>query len=398
MNIQISNEQRNSDVTMSEKGQLVTGNIEMAEESCCCCAAGVRQKEIVQKPPSTSEPWILKTLDTPVGIVPQVDTKLRLADHLGSWRMRWGIGRMRYRVDPGLYAVRKPAAESPVLVSANYKMSFDRLRAELAGLDAWILVIDTRGINVWCSAGKGTFGTEEIVGRVRANRLDEIVSHRTLIVPQLGAPGVAAHQVKNRCGFRVVYGPVRARDIPSFLAANMRATPEMRRVHFDVRDRIAVIPVELMHWAKWALAIAACLIILAGLGRGGYSWERATSNGLWSAALLATTFLGSTVLAPVLLPWLPGRAFSVKGFWLGAAFFLIFAGGSLFLRMPENWTILAAWGLVIPGAASFIALGYTGCTTYTSLSGVRYETRLAVPIHIVCVIAGIVLWLIGNCV
>ena len=114
-------------------------------------------------------------------------------------------------VDPGLYAVGHPTPESPVLVSANYKMSFDRLRSQLTGLTHGCLVLDTRGVNVWCSAGKGTFGTDEIVGRVRANRLGEIVSHRTLVVPQLGAPGVAAHQVKNRCGFRVVYGPVQGR-------------------------------------------------------------------------------------------------------------------------------------------------------------------------------------------
>ena len=71
---------------------------------------------------------------------------------------------MRYKVDPGLYAVGRPTVESPVLVSANYKLSFDRLRSQLTGLDAWMLVLDTHGVNVWCSAGKGTFGTDEIVG------------------------------------------------------------------------------------------------------------------------------------------------------------------------------------------------------------------------------------------
>ena len=94
---------------------------------------------------------------------------------------------MNYRVEPGLYAVGQPDPQSPVLVSANYKLSFDRLRCRLAGLSVWILVIDTNGINVWCAAGKGTFGADEIVRCVESSRLSEVVAHRTLIVPQLGA-------------------------------------------------------------------------------------------------------------------------------------------------------------------------------------------------------------------
>src|SRR3972149_4169926 len=75
----------------------------------------------------------------------------------------WGIGRDRCRVAPGLYALGAPGGDSPVLVTANYKLTFDVLRRDAAGLDAWILVLDTRGINVWCAAGEGTFGTEEAI-------------------------------------------------------------------------------------------------------------------------------------------------------------------------------------------------------------------------------------------
>ena len=227
--------------------------------------------------------------------------------------------------------------------------------------------------------------------------LGEIVSHRTLIVPQLRAPGVAAHQVKNRCGFRVVYGPVRAADLPAFLAAGMRATPEMRQVRFPLLDRIAVIPVELVHWAKWVFLIVACLIVLAGLGRDGYSWGRVAGTGVWSAFVFLATWLGSTVLVPVLLPWLPGKAFSVKGLWLGLAFLLMLAGYvALSHSALENWLSLAAWCLTIPTIASFVAMSFTGSTTYTSLSGVRREMRLAVPIQLVCIVGGIVLWLAGR--
>jgi hypothetical protein len=202
--------------------------------------------------------YIVGKVQTAAGEVPRVSTALTARDVLGSWAARWGVNRMNYAVPPGLYCVGDADENSPVIVSANYKMSFDVLRKNLAGLTAWILVIDTVGINVWCAAGKGTFGTDEIVGRLATVNLAKVVSHRTLIVPQLGAPGVAAHEVSRQFGFRVVYGPVRASDLPAFLAAGLQAAPAMRRVNFTFWDRLILTPIELVgvikfggdHWRR----------------------------------------------------------------------------------------------------------------------------------------------------
>ena len=136
--------------------------------------------------------------------------------------------RNRYAVAPGLYATGRPGPHSAVLVTANYKFSFDHLRRALHGIDAWVLVLDTGGVNVWCAAGKGTFGTGELVRRIEAVGLERVVQHRHVIVPQLGAPGVAAHEVQRATRFRVHFGPVRASDIPAYLDAGLEATPEMR--------------------------------------------------------------------------------------------------------------------------------------------------------------------------
>jgi hypothetical protein len=140
-----------------------------------------------------------------------------IKDHVGAFLVRVGIGRNNYKIAPGLYGVGNPGNDSPVLVTANYKLTFDTLRKELRGIDAWLLVLDTRGINVWCAAGKKTFSTEELVSRVRITELEKIVRHRELIVPQLGATGVAGYRVKKACGFKVIWGPIKARDIRSFL-------------------------------------------------------------------------------------------------------------------------------------------------------------------------------------
>jgi hypothetical protein len=104
------------------------------------------------------EPWVKGAIATPAGAIPRIASELCFTDILGSWKARWNIGRMDYKVAPGIYGVGNPDATAPVLVTANYKMTFDRLRSQLAGRDLWILVLDTKGINVWCAAGKGPLG------------------------------------------------------------------------------------------------------------------------------------------------------------------------------------------------------------------------------------------------
>ena len=130
------------------------------------------------------QPFIIGTVDTALGKIPRVASVLKWADRLGTIKARWGINRLDYKVDPGLYALGDSGPQSPVFVTANYKMSFDCLREALGNLDAWILVLDTKGINVWCAAGKGTFGTEELVRRVQATGLEKVAAHRDLILPR----------------------------------------------------------------------------------------------------------------------------------------------------------------------------------------------------------------------
>jgi len=341
-------------------------------------------------------PWIIGKVITGGGDIPVVDTKLLLADKLGSWKARWGIRRMNYHIVPRLYAVGRPSETSPVFVTANYKMSFDRLRSQLDGIDGWILVLDTKGINVWCAAGKGTFGTDEIVRRVNAVGLHKIVNHRRLIVPQLGAPGVCAHLVKERSDFHVFYGPVRAKDIKTYLQSGMKTTPQMRRVTFTFAERIVLAPVDIVGSLKYALFISACLLLLSGLGSGLYSLDRVAAYGIVNAILLLVAALGGAVLPAALLPWLPGRAFSVKGAW--ASLLPILGLILLAWQSPgafRNWYSVTAWLCFIPAVTSFIGMNFTGSSTYTSLSGVKKEMKFAVPTQISVAALGLILWTTG---
>ena len=187
--------------------------------------------------------FITELLDTKIGQIPKVSTTLNRNDKLGTLKARTGINRNNYKVESGIYAVGNPDENSRVLVTANYKLSFDTLRKELEGFDLWILVIDTKGINVWCAAGKGTFGTEELLNRIKSTALENLVSHRKLIIPQLGAPGVSSYKIKELSGFSVIYGPIRANDLPVFINNGLKATEEMRRVTFSFKERLVLLPV-----------------------------------------------------------------------------------------------------------------------------------------------------------
>ena len=330
---------------------------------------------------------------TPVGSVPRVATTLGGRDRWGALRVRLGVGRMQYTVEPGLYAVGVPTADSPVMVTANYKLSFDHLRAALTGQDAWILVLDTNGINVWCAAGKGTFGTAALCAQVAASRLVQLVRHRRLVVPQLGASGIAAHAVKQQSGFAVVYGPVMARHLPEFLACGMQATQAMRRKNFSLSERAVLVPVELVIACKWALPLSVVLFGASGLFGPASFWENVRAHGGgWTMAGLWSGVVAGTVLTPLLLPVLPGRAFSLKGGAAGFMVALVFIA-VLFFRSGASGNILTglAWLLLIPAIASFLGMEFTGASTYTSLSGVKKEMRLAVPLQVAAALCGLLL-------
>lgn len=336
--------------------------------------------------------YITGTLKTPVGCVWQVAPRWSRSDIWSTIKVRWSLGRMNYSVKPGLYAVGNPDENSNVFVSANFKLSFDHLRRVLESTNAWILVLDTKGINVWCAAGKGTFGTRELTYRIKAHELNKLVAHKKVIVPQLGAVGVSAHEVLEKTGFNVIYGPVKAGDIPEFVRSGLRASPEMRRVRFPFYERLKLVPVELTFGGFYLILIPAVFFILSGLSLKGYSVDDAWSKGGIAVLNLMTAYLAGCVITPAFLPWIPFRRFSVKGLIAGwglaiALYFLTGLGNSI--------VEIISWFLVMGGISSFLAMNFTGSSTYTSLSGVKKEMRISLPLQIIASSLGLIVWIVS---
>jgi hypothetical protein len=325
--------------------------------------------------------WVRGFIKTPAGDIPIVSTELSRRDITGRWKARWGIGRMKYSIEPGLYAVGMPDSQSPVFVSANYKMSFDYLRRDLDGFNVYILVLDTKGINVWCAAGKGTFGTEEIIKRINHVKLHKVVEHRELIVPQLGAPGVAGYTVKKETGFKVCYGPVLSKDIHGYLKNNKRATDKMRRVPFALADRAALIPMELIQSIKLLPYIFFALIIIQLINYGNF----ASGDILLLLPFLGAIIMGSVVFQ-LLLPWLPFRSFVIKGWVIGIIWSFLVASFMPF----ENWNKIS-WFFLLPPTTSYLAENFTGATTFTHLSGVKLELKYGLPVMMISLLTGIII-------
>jgi hypothetical protein len=310
----------------------------------------------------------LNSISTKPVITPTTH-QLTLSDHWDHLLARVGYKRSQHRVKPGLYSIGDPQSDSPVFVSANYTLSFDALRSQLEGIDCHILVLDTYGVNVWCAAGKKTFGTDELVIRINATQLKKVVDRYVLILPQLGAPGISAHEVKKRTGFKVQYGPVRASDLPEYLRTN-QATPEMRKVIFSLRDRMVLIPVDFKHTFLPAILLSIAAWFLLG--------------GLLPALAVLAILFSASILFPILLPWLPSKNFSTKGFLLGfltaVPFILVSLFGNTGTSMIHQASRVLAYLLVIPPPVAYIGLNFTGATTFTSKSGVRREMFRYLPV------------------
>ena len=338
----------------------------MSENNCCCCSSG-------------------GCCGTPA--IQTVSTRLTFKDKFSALKVRFGIGRMSYTVEPGVYAVGKPDENAPVLVSANYKLTFDSLRKELSGVNCWLLILDTKGVNVWCAAGKGTFGTNELIRRISETRLTEIVSHKTLILPQLGASGIDANEVKRQSGFSVVYGTVRSNDIKAFLQSGNKAMNEMRTVKFTMRDRLVLTPMEIIPAARKSLYVFGVLFL--------FNLFAVKPFGLMDFIAYIGPVITGTFITPLLLSLIPGRAFSLKGGFLG----LLWAAGAIWLNgwiNPFQWLLAIGYLLVLPSVSAYLAMNFTGSSTYTSPSGVLKEMKIALPIMIISSVIGVVLILLSR--
>ena len=375
---------------MDHSSQQNNSCCETSDEPCCGPPAGP-PSSAYERPGYDLCDFVADFMETTAQAVPRVHTHLNWHDRLGTVNVRLGFGRNNYKIAPGLYAVGNPDSSSVVLVTANYKLSFDHLRRNLDKIDAWILVLDTRGINVWCAAGKGTFGTKEVIQRVKKVQLDRVVEHRQLILPQLSATGVNGQEVKKGCGFEVVWGPVAAMDLPAFLSTGQKADSIMRKVTFTLAERAILVPVELTLLRKYLLWTLLGILVVSGIGPDLFSISFALQRGLLAIGATIVGIASGAIVVPILLPWLPGQTFALKGSVVGLVLGLV---TTLSMAKNPHISIFSATGLILitTSLSSYLAMNFTGSTPFTSPSGVEKEMRKAIPLQLTAALIAVVIW------
>ena len=173
----------------------------------------------------------------------------------------------------GLLRIGDPDAKAPVLVTGNYELTVKRLLRALRGQNCYLLVAPTRGINVWCAATGGIFTENSVVVAVKTTGIGRLVSHRTLILPQLSAAGIDCEEIKRRTGWSCLFGPVYAKDLPAYIEARYRKSPAMLVTRFPIGQRLeqALSPTVLLSlillpgaiFLPWSLVGHALLLLWA---------------------------------------------------------------------------------------------------------------------------------------
>ncbi len=325
----------------------------------------------------------LHTLSSTMPRAVKVSTQLTWKDRAAAAALRTGIGRNKASIKSGLYYTGNPGKNSPVLITSNYRLTFDSVRKELGGLNIWILVIDTGGINVWCSAGKGSFSAEAVLREIKKSRLSDFAPDGILILPQLSASGVNINTLRKETSYKAVFGPVYARDLKEFIENGMKKNSKMKNITFTLRERAVLIPVELVHaWKSLAAFILLSLITALPFNEGF------VKRCLSIFVFLLVSVVNGTVVLPLLLPYIPGRFFSVKGFIINILWAVVFYGfNSIFVH--QNILLYISMVLTGTAAASYGAMNFTGCSTFTNQKGAELEVRLSLPVQIGTALLGL---------
>jgi len=210
---------------------------------------------------------------------------MSLAGFLVAYLFRW----LPHRTATGLRACGNPGPDSPVFVTGNFSLTVKRLIKGLKGIDAWVLAANSDGINVWCASAGGILTENRVIDAIKVSGLADKVSRREVILPPLAAPGIERRAIRPETGFRAIWGPVDAADIPAYLEAGKKRSEEMKRYRFGIRHRMNML-------VSMNFPVYLLIALVTAIFRPDYL--AGFSAIFWAAALFLYLFV----------PWIPGRS------------------------------------------------------------------------------------------
>ncbi len=273
-----------------------------------------------------------------------------ILDYVGRW--------FPNPVEPGLRIIGNPTKDSPVIVTGNFHLTVRRVERALKAENCYLIVADSKGINVWCGSAGGDMSAESVISALKTSRVNEYVDHNQVILPQLCATGVDIDRLKNQGGWEIKWGPVYAEHLPQYISQGCRKTQEQSRVRFSLPFRM-----EMLLCMNWILWVGFVLIFLIAYGK----WVAPFTVAFWTAGLVL--YAGYYVL-----PFKSGWA---KSLLVGAGTIIMVFAGFMGLSLPALWEGAGALLLTYAGIFSigFDLKGIVGDQT-SEAEGFLYKLGL----------------------
>jgi acetyl-CoA decarbonylase/synthase complex subunit gamma len=122
------------------------------------------------------------------------------------------------QVEPGIYPVGEPDADSPVMVTTNFSLTYFIVSGEVenSGVPAHLIIVESEGMSVLTAWAAGKFSGEKIAAFIKSSGLEERVKTRKVIIPGYVAQ-ISGELEESLPGWQVVVGPQEASDLASFM-------------------------------------------------------------------------------------------------------------------------------------------------------------------------------------
>lgn len=122
------------------------------------------------------------------------------------------------QVSAGLYEVGSPDAESPLMVTTNFSLTYFSVAGEIegSGVPGWLLITDSEGMSVLTAWAAGKFDAELIAKTVKQFDVASKVSHNKLVIP--GYVSTLLGELEDELpDWQILVGPRESVDIPNYV-------------------------------------------------------------------------------------------------------------------------------------------------------------------------------------
>lgn len=299
-------------------------------------------------------------------------------------------------IEPGIYQSGTPDEKSPIIVTANYLYTYIKVMRSLKGIDAWVLCVDSKGINVWCAARGDNFGNKQLIEAVGATDIAKITKKKTMILPQLAAGGIAAPVLKSEAPdfpFNILYGPIWAKHLPKFLKERPARKPDkMKLAKFTASHRLRAAITHTTFLIRKIFLMPSFVLFLILLGLALFN--TIDMNKLW---LVGEIWLWIIITNAIIMIIFPITNFTRKFITKG----LIYGTINVFLLSSVSWLFHGSLPFLLLSScfyfwlAFFSTMSYSGYTMATSPSEIQDEYPSFSKINMIVLIISLVTLAVG---